>query len=148
MTTAANVQKLPGSGGGAQDRFFAEHFGPNGSCVTWPAVQSRSKNDSGSSGWRILIKLEAQVCPHIAHLGFDDRGDDDEISLKKRIQRLRLWLCCKIKDGFKTDLRYAAQKLVEEAFGGGGVFCEHTVSLRLIYQGWIDVLPFTVAKVF
>lgn len=122
MTMASDVQKLPGSAG-LRDHVFAEHFGPNGSCVTWPAGQSHSRNDSGSRVSWILIKLDAAVCPHTAHLGFDDGGVDDEISLKKRIQRLWLWLCCKFKVS-KTVLRQIGAMLHRRSWkklcGGGG----------------------------
>lgn len=134
MTTASNVQKLPGSAGLCY-RVFAEIFGPNGSCVTWPAVQSHSVNDSGSRvGW-ILIKLAAEVTHtlHIWVLMIAAITTTMRFLSRKEFNAFDCGFVAslKLQRWFKTDPRYATQKLVEEVWGS--FLCGHTVSLQFIY---------------
>lgn len=134
MTAASNVQKLPSSAG-LCDHVFAESFGPNGSCVTWPAVQNHSENDSGSRlGW-ILIKLATEgthtlyiwvlmITAIMTTMRFLSRKDfcafDCGFVANLKLQRR-----------FKTDPQAATQKLVEAVWGS--FLCGQTASLQFIY---------------
>lgn len=76
-----------------------------------------------------LDKVSRRSNPHFAHLGFDDRGDNDgdEISLKKKNSAPLIAANLKLQRRFQPDPRYATQKRVEEA--RGRFLCGHAVSL-------------------
>lgn len=134
MTAASNVQKLPSSAA-LCDHVFAEKFGPNGSCVTWPVVQSHSENDSGSWVGCILIKLATEVT-HTWHIWVLIITAIMAAMRFLSRKEFRVFGCgfdasLKLQRGFKRDPRYATQKLVEAVWES--FLCGHAVSLQLIY---------------
>lgn len=132
MRAASNVQKLSGSAG-LCDHVFPENFRPNGSCVTWPAEQSRSENDSGSRvGW-IWIKLAAEVTHtlHIWVLTIAAIMATIRFLSRKEFSAFDCGFVANLKLQRQSGPHYATQKLVEEVWGS--FLCGHTGSLQFIY---------------